>query len=185
MTRVTQRMTQGVTRAGATLVESLMAAGIGLLALTILFGMSRSVHRHDARLDAAATRIQSVAHVRDALSLDLACAAAPEAAGRPTLAIADEGFSLTVLTARRDPNGVPRPVSVLWRFDPGAVRLTRAEMPLASIGLKEIKFALKDGEPGVTLQVKDARGEFTITVPASESVDGLNGFAPGFVPIVP
>lgn len=173
-------MTHRLTRCGASVVESLMALGIGLLALLILFGLSRSVHRHDSRLDAAATRIQAAAHLRDALSMDLACLAAPEVAGRPTLEVADEGHRLTVLTARRDPSGLPRPVSLVWQFDAASLRLTRAGQLLASTGLKDVAFAVtKAGDPVVTLTVTDARGPLPLTLPASESAAGLDGFVPG------
>lgn len=173
------RMTHSVTRRGATVVESLVAAGIGLLALIILFGFSRSVHRHDTRLDAAATRIQALAHLRDALCLDLACVAAPEAAGRKTLDVSGEGRTLTVLTARRDASGVPRPVPVVWSFDPATRRLTRAGQPLGSVDFVELLFALDAaGDPAVTLTVTDARGPLSLRLPASESAAGLSGFVP-------
>lgn len=171
-------------RRGATLVEALIALGIGLLALVILFTLSRQVQRHDTRLDAAATRIQAVAHLRDALSMDLAQVAAPEVAGKPTLAISEQGALLTILTARRLSGGQVKLVPIEWRFEGG--RLTRAGQPLATTGLDRVTFASgEDAEPAVTLTAFDARGPVTLRLPAGESAAGLDGFVPATSPIQP
>jgi hypothetical protein len=152
-------------------VETLLALTLGLLALTLLFGLMRSIRKRDDRLDAAATRVQSIVHVRDALGFDVVRLVAEAASGRRPIAVREGGRELVLIVAERAGAGPARFAEVVWRFDGPGRRVLRAGQPLAVSGVQEMSFAL----PGELASPREAGSRAKPWLEASGSAGEARG----------